>query len=586
MEDLLIWNGDPANETQPLDPQRDEFLILESLEHAQERNAEILAEIIYNVTSDDTHDFMHLENAGDGVYRLKIALNDVEVTLDDTCCVNPDHTSTPRADMSNPTAPDGLVGGRVNQFRVRSTKSMTGHMVGGANGLDAAACLPFALDAARVDRLTTSIPQAVPGTAKRQVIALKRFRAAAVTTIETLRVTLDALRAHKLRSFLTLLGVILAVTTLVAVMSVVTGLNFYVSERVANLGANVFLIDRLGIITSEDQWVKAKKRPVLTLEEFEWLRDNVKTARRMAAAGYMNIDVRSGNILLENTKLAGATADYAELRNIGLASGRYLTEADDLHRSPICFIGVDVAKKFFANVDPIGKTIRAGMHTYEVVGVAEPIGSAFGISQDNYMLIPLGTYYKEWRTQWDSLTLFVQAQNTETIDASKDEVRMLLRASRHLPWSAQDNFAVLGSDSIMALWESLTGNLFGVAMGLTAVFLVVGGIVIMNIMLASVTERTREIGIRRSLGARKKHIILQFLTESALLAVVGGIIGIALAYGVVALGRDATSIPMRTPMSAVVSSLTVSTGVGLFFGIYPAMRAANLDPIEALRSEV
>jgi putative ABC transport system permease protein len=431
----------------------------------------------------------------------------------------------------------------------------------------------------------TGIPQVVGSLPKERGTALGGFRAGAVTMVETLRLSLDALRAHKLRSFLTLLGVILAVTTLVAVMSVVAGLNFYVADRVANLGANVFLVDRFGIITSEVEWVKAQKRPLVTLEEFEWLRDNMKTASRVAAAGWVNTDIRSGSILLENTRVTGATADYTELRNIGLASGRYITEADDLHHSPICFIGTDVAKKFFPNVDPVGKTIRAGTHTYEVVGVATPIGSAFGQSQDNYMLIPLVTYYKEWHTQEDWLAIFIQAQNTEMMDASRDEATMLMRARRHLSWSAKDNFAVLGSDSIMALWKDLTGNLFGVAMALTAVFLVVGGIVIMNIMLASVTERTREIGLRRSLGARRKHIILQFMTESAVLAAIGGVIGIALAYGLVALGRSATSIPMQTPLSAVILALSVSTGVGLFFGIYPAMRAAKLDPIEALRSD-
>jgi len=416
-------------------------------------------------------------------------------------------------------------------------------------------------------------------------LALAGFRGNMVTLIETFRLSLDALRAHKLRSFLTLLGVILAVLTLVTVMSVVAGLNFYVADRVANLGANVYVVDRFGIITSEDEWIKAQKRPLLTLEEFEWVRSNMKLASRVAAAGWVNIDIRAGNTLLENTRVTGATADYAELRNIGLASGRYITEADDLHHSPICFIGTDVAKKFFPNVDAVGKTIRAGTHTYEVVGVAEPIGSAFGQSQDNYMLIPLVTYYKEWHTQQDWLAIFVQAQNTEMMSASQDEARMLMRAVRHLNYNAKDNFAVLGSDSIMALWKQLTGNLFGVAVALTAVFLVVGGIVIMNIMLASVTERTREIGIRRSLGARRKHIMLQFMTESAVLAAVGGIIGILLAYGIVALGRSATSIPMQTPLSAVILSLSVSTGVGLFFGIYPAMRAAKLDPIEALRSD-
>jgi putative ABC transport system permease protein len=431
----------------------------------------------------------------------------------------------------------------------------------------------------------TRISPLVTGAEGRRSRSLAGFRGNLVTLIETFKLALDALRAHKLRSFLTLLGVILAVLTLVTVMSVVAGLNFYVADRVANLGANVYVVDRFGIITSEDEWIKAQKRPLLTLEEFEWVRENMKLASRVAASGWVTIDIRAGSTLLENTRVQGATADYAELRNIGLASGRYLTEADDLHHSPICFIGTDVAKKFFPNVDPVGKTIRAGTHTYEVVGVAQSIGSAFGQSQDNYMLIPLVTYYKEWHTQQDWLAIFVQAQNTEMMSASQDEARMLMRAVRHLDYNAKDNFAILGSDSIMALWKQLTGNLFGVAVALTAVFLVVGGIVIMNIMLASVTERTREIGIRRSLGARKNHIMLQFMTESAVLAAVGGIIGILLAYGIVALGRAATSIPMRTPLSAVILSLSVSTGVGLFFGIYPAMRAAKLDPIEALRSD-
>src|SRR3984957_960923 len=416
-------------------------------------------------------------------------------------------------------------------------------------------------------------------------VAKRGFRANLVAFTETFKLALDALRAHKLRSFLTLLGVILAVLTLVAVMSVVAGLNLYVADRVANLGANTYVLDRFGIITSRDEWIKAQRRPLVTLDEFEFLHDNMKTAERVAATGWVVKDLRFGNLLLENTNVMGATSDYAELRNIGLHSGRYITEADDLHHSPICFIGADVVKKFFPTVDPIGKSIRAGSHSYEVVGVAEAIGSAFGQSQDNFILIPLVTYYKEWHTQSDWLAIFIQAPNAEMIPASEDEARMLLRAHRHLSYGDKENFAILGSDSIMALWKSLTGNLFAVAVALTAVFLVVGGIVIMNIMLASVTERTREIGIRRSLGARKNHILLQFMTESAVLASVGGLIGIILAYGVVALGRSVTSIPMETPMSAVILSLGVSTGVGLFFGIYPAMRAAKLDPIEALRSD-
>ncbi len=412
-----------------------------------------------------------------------------------------------------------------------------------------------------------------------------RFRSGIVTVLETFRLALESLRAHKLRSFLTLLGVILAVTTLVAVMSVVTGMNTYVADRIANLGANVFLVDRFGIITSQDEFVKAQKRPLIRMEDYERLRDSMQTARAVAAESDRNVQVRSGNVKMDNTDVMGVTYNFADVRNINVAQGRFLTQADDEHHSEVVFLGSDVAKKFFPNVDPIGKTINAETHSYQVIGVAEAIGSAFGQSQDNYLMMPLGTYNKEWQRQSDWYTIFVQAPSAEMMLASEDEARMYMRAWRHLPYDAKDNFAILGSDSIMKLWHDLTGNLAMVAVMLVSVFLVVGGIVIMNIMLASVTERTREIGIRRSLGARKKHILLQFVTESAVLSTVGGLLGVILAYGVVALGRSATSIPMQTPMAAVLVSLGVSTGVGLFFGIYPAMKAAKLDPIEALRSD-
>jgi putative ABC transport system permease protein len=412
-----------------------------------------------------------------------------------------------------------------------------------------------------------------------------RLRAGAVTVLETFRLALESLRAHKLRSFLTLLGVILAVTTLVTVMSVVTGMNTYVADRIANLGANVFLVDRFGIITSNDEWVKAQKRPLIRMEEYERLRDSMQTARAVAAEGDRRVQVRTGNVKMDNTDVMGVTYNFADVRNINVAQGRFLTQADDTHHSEVVFLGADVAKKFFPNVDPIGKTINAETHSYQVIGVAEAIGSAFGQSQDNYLMMPLGTYNKQWTRQSDWLVIFVQAASAEMIPVTQDEARMFMRAWRHLPYGAKDNFAILGSDSIMKLWHDLTGNLAAVAVTLVSVFLVVGGIVIMNIMLASVTERTREIGIRRSLGARKNHILLQFVTESAVLASVGGLLGVVLAYAVVGLGRATTSIPMQTPLTAVLVSLGVSTGVGLFFGIYPAMKAAKLDPIEALRAD-
>ncbi len=413
----------------------------------------------------------------------------------------------------------------------------------------------------------------------------RRYSKGWVTFHETLKLALDSLRAHKLRSFLTLLGVILAVATLVSVMSVIAGLNKYIADKVADLGANVFVIDRFGIITSEQAWVAAQKRPLITLEEFERYRETAQLARQVAGYDRQNSQTRSGDALMENTQVIGVTSNYAEIENLGIAEGRFITPADEEHRSEVAFIGADLAEKFFPNVDPIGKTVRADTHTYEVVGVGTRIGSALGRSKDNYLLLPLGTYLKGWHKPDDSLAVFVQAKNAESMESAEEEARMLFRAWRHIPYSNADNFGILGSDSIMALWNQLTGNLAFVAMALVSVFLVVGGIVIMNIMLASVTERTREIGLRRSLGARKQHILLQFLTESALLAATGGLIGIITAFVIVIFVKTAFSFPMDMPISAVILSLLLATAVGLFFGIFPAMRAAKLDPIEALRAD-
>ena len=416
-------------------------------------------------------------------------------------------------------------------------------------------------------------------------LRLGTFRGSLVTFFETLRLAVDSLRAHKLRSFLTLLGVILAVAVLVVVMSFVAGMNVYVADKIANLGANVFIVDRFGIITSNDAWVKAQKRPLVTMDEYERLKENMKTAKAVAALDDHNVDVRSGNEKMTGTDVMGVSANYADVRSITIAEGRFVTQSDDDHRAEVVVIGSDVAAKLFPNVDPVGKAIRAETHEYQVIGVASPIGSAFGQSQDNFMIMPIHTFARELHRQRDWIAIFVQAPSGEMMEATQDEARMLMRAWRHLPYGAPDNFALLGSDSIMKLWHDLTGTLAGAAVGIVSIFMVVGGIVIMNIMLASVTERTREIGIRRSLGARKKHILFQFMTESGMLAAMGGVIGLITAYAFVLLIRALTFIPVEMQTSAIIISLVISTLIGLFFGIFPAMRAAKLDPIEALRAD-
>src|SRR5271170_282937 len=422
-------------------------------------------------------------------------------------------------------------------------------------------------------------------TMKKSTRMLTEIREAAVALQETFRIALDTLRAHKLRTFLTLLGVMLAVTTLVAVISILHGLNVYVADKVANLGANAFVVDRVGIVTNFDEWVKARKRPPLDMSDFEALRDGMKLATTIAAEQDTVADVRYGNDLSEDVIILGVTPAYTEIREIDVTSGRLFTQADEEHRSGVCIIGMDVADKFFLRGDPIGKEIRAGQGQYLIVGVAKPKGTVFGVSQDNFVMLPLGTYRKEWLAPLDSVAMFIQAEGPEWMPAAMDEARVILRSKRHVRYQDDDNFAIIAPTSITGLWNRITGNAFGIAIWVTSVFLVVGGIVIMNIMLASVTERTREIGLRKSLGARRRHIVMQFLVESSLLSATGGLVGVGLALAITGLARALWPIPIVTPIFAIVISLVLSTAVGLFFGIYPAMRAARLDPIEALRAE-
>ena len=414
---------------------------------------------------------------------------------------------------------------------------------------------------------------------------VRKARQAAVALQETMRIALDTLRAHKLRTFLTLLGVILAVTTLVAVISVLNGLNVYVSDKVANLGANALVVDKIGIVTNLDQWTKARKRPPLDMADYEALRDGMKLAASVAAEQNNVADVRYGNELMEDVTILGVTPAFPEIRQIEIASGRLFTQADEDHAANVCIIGMDVVNKVLPGVDAVGKEIRAGQGQYQVIGVAKPKGTVLGQPQDNFVMIPLRTYRSVWLQHEDSVTIFVQARGPEWMSAAEDEARVIIRTRRHLPYQADDNFAIIMPDSITGIWNRITGNAFGIAIWVTSVFLVVGGIVIMNIMLASVTERTREIGLRKSLGARRGHIVMQFMVESSMLATLGGVVGVILALGIAAIVRVASPVPIATPIYAIAIALALSTAVGLFFGIYPAMRASKLDPIEALRAE-
>ena len=406
-----------------------------------------------------------------------------------------------------------------------------------------------------------------------------------VTAREAFWIALEALRTHKLRSFLTLLGVVIATTTLIVVMSIINGMNLYIADHFANLGANVFILDQFKWTSSYEEWLKMQRRnKPIRIEDYQFLKDNLPSYKNIGAlAGvWPRPTVRYQDHIVYDVGLRGVTPSMIDIGQEQVESGRFFTESDYTHSVMVCFLGQDLVSEFFPTVDPIDKVITINGLPFRVVGTARRIGTTFGQSQDNFAQIPLTTLKKTFMAR-PRIDVAIQAWNARHMSELEDEVRALMRARHHIPYKEDDDFGINAAETIMGLWEQLTGTIFAVTIGIVAVFMVVGGIVIMNIMLASVTERTHEIGIRKSLGARRRDILVQFVIESGVMAGVGGALGVLLAL-ITAKIVDAF-FTASVPLSAILIGVSLSTAVGLFFGIYPASKAARLDPIEALRTE-
>jgi putative ABC transport system permease protein len=409
---------------------------------------------------------------------------------------------------------------------------------------------------------------------------------------EAVRIALSSLRAHKLRSFLTVLGILIGVSSVVAVVAVTEGLDGYIANQVLELGTKSFSVQQMpDIITSHAQFVEMMKRKQITLDDMEAVRERCPSCSEVGAVVRTRRDAKRGRTLQEDVLVAGITENYSRIGTIReLSAGRHLIQDDVDSARPYAVIGNDLVEAFFGRIDPLGRTIQIDGHPLRVVGVAEPKGSIFGQSQDNFIWIPITTFQKLYGTR-RSVQIQAEARSLAVFEQAQDEARLAMRIRHHLAYQDADDFSIETGETVMDLWKSATQGIYIVTLVVTAISLLVGGVVVMNIMLVSVSERIKEIGIRKALGARRRDILRQFLVESVLLSAAGGALGVlgASVFSLVlerVLGNMMSvsfSVPIRP--WAVTLALTVASGVGLVAGIYPAGRAASQDPILALRNE-
>ena len=402
-----------------------------------------------------------------------------------------------------------------------------------------------------------------------------------------MKLALQSLWQNKLRTVLTLLGVVIGVASVIAVVTLVNGANTYVTTKFTRYGADVFTVSKTpALITNSTDYEKYQKRKDILFDDYMYVRDNCTRCVGMGAQQATTAKVVRGTQSVTDCSIRGYTWQMPSLQNLDIEEGRDFTQVDEDHASHVAIIGTDIRDNLFGGVNPLGLELRVDGQPYTVIGVSEKQGSTFGQSQDNWVAIPLTAYQKSYGTA-KSLTIYVKAGTAgPALEQAGDEVRVLMRSRRHDPPGTPDSFELDINNTLVGFFSEVTGMFGAVAGAIALISLIVGGIVIMNIMLVSVTERTREIGIRKALGARGKDILLQFLVESGAMALVGGAFGV---LGGVAVAQAVTLVigfPSTVAFWSVLVGLVMATSTGIFFGVYPARKAANLDPIVALRSEL
>lgn len=409
-----------------------------------------------------------------------------------------------------------------------------------------------------------------------------------MNTLEAINIALRSLWANKLRSVLTLLGVVIGVADVIAVVTFTYGLDAYVAERVFNLGADVFIINKQkNVITNTDDWLEGRRRKDITLEDYEAVSEGCRSCKWLGATvGNFSGRVDYGSHSSKETAVRGWTPSMARIYDLDLIAGRAMTEGDHRSSAHVAIVGHDILENLLGAGDPIGKEIRVDGQMYQVIGVGKKEGSTLGQSRDNWVILPITAWLRQYGAR-RSIRIWGKANDVGTeLERAVDEVRVVLRARRHDLPGARDSFEADTNQSLLSLWANLSGTIFMVFIAIASVSLLVGGIVIMNMMLVSVTERTREIGVRKALGARRSDILTQFLFESSTIALVGGVIGVLLGIGVAKSVTALVGMPSAIRLWVVLAGLLVAGSVGLFFGVYPASRAAKLDPIAALRFEL